>query len=200
MPRFHQGTTTTRERPHTNVDHREAGPDVELTASNAWVAVAEFDTKSDRQRAVVSSLETRIELFRRERHVASSFVMSSRDGHRVVALLWISGHDDFRSLQSAWDQHELPLARRDKAESSRLLLCRCTATSGDPTFAVNGSDILTFEEGLGLALPGGDDETVLGSALLADDTNEHVILITRRTHEDTGERRYHVVRSWDAEP
>jgi hypothetical protein len=190
-------------RPHTGVDHRSIGPDVELADAKGWVAVAEFDVKPDRQQAEISALETRIELFRRERHVESSFVFASRDKHRVGAFLWIDGHDAFRSLQSAWDQHAQHLARTDKAESGRLFLCTCKSTTGNPTFEVEGSDVITFDAlapaAVGEAVAyAASESAVLGTALLADDTSEHFFLLTRCASVARGVRRYHVVRSWDA--
>ncbi len=201
IARFHQGTGTVH--PHTDVDHKSGGPDVELADAKGWVAVAEFDVKPDRQQAEISALETRIELFRHERHVGPSFVFASRDKHRVGAFLWLGGHDAFRSLQSAWDQHAQHLARTDKAESGKLFLCTCRSTTGNPTFEVEGSDVVTFDALAPAAVEAAvadaaRETTVLGTALLADDTSEHFFLLTRASSVGRGIRRYHVVRSWDA--
>jgi len=201
MARFHQGTATDHARPHTDVDHRSVGPDVEIANAKGWVAVAEFGVKPDRQQAEISALETRVELFRRERHIGSSFVIASRDKHRVGAFLWIGGHAEFRSLQSAWDQHAQHLARTDKAESGQLFLCTCKSTTGNPTFEVEGSDVVTFDALAPAATEAAVAEaaretTVLGTALLADDTSEHFFLLTRCSSVARGIRRYHVVRSW----
>ncbi len=197
MSRFHQGTATDHVRPHTNVDHRETGPDLALAASGAWIALAEFHTKPDRQHAAIAAAETRIELFQRERHVTSALVMASNDGHRVVALLWIGGHDDFRSLQSAWDQHQQHLAHTDKAASWKMWLCRCTATSGDPTFEVGGPEVVTFEN-----LSNGDhtlpdDDTTVGGALLSAETDGGAFRLMRRTRSVGDEPHYKIVRTWD---
>jgi hypothetical protein len=204
MARFHQGTATDHARPHTDVDHRSAGPDVDIAEAKGWVAVAEFGVKPDRQQAEISALETRVELFRRERHIGASFVIASRDKHRVGAFLWLGGHDAFRSLESAWDQHALHLARTDKAESSKLFLCTCKSTTGNPTFEVEGSDVVTFDALAPAATEAAVAEaaretTVLGTALLGDDTSEHFFLLTRCSSVARGVRRYHVVRSWDTE-
>jgi hypothetical protein len=187
-------------RPHTTVDHRDGGDDVDLSASSAWIALAIFASKSDRQPAVISEVETMIEQFGRERHVHSAFVMASRDGHRVVAFLWLANHAVFHALQSAWDQHHRHLAREDKAESMQLLLCRSTLATGEPIFEVGGSDVVTFEQGKpgSLSLPLGDDPVVLGSVLLEDDAAEHSFLLVRRSRVVDGQPRYHIVKSWDA--
>ncbi|HTW85454.1 MAG TPA: hypothetical protein VMD91_15400 [Candidatus Sulfotelmatobacter sp.] len=198
MSRFHQGTATTHVRPHTTVDHRPGGLDVDIEASSAWIAVGVFDAKAGREPAVLSSVETMIEQFARERPVPSAFVMASRDGHRVVAFLWLAGHDAFRALQSAWDQHHLHLAREDKAESMRLALCHCTATSGDPLFEIGTTEVVTFEEhtGANAVLPSGDDDTVLGRALLVDDVAQHSFVLSRFSRYDGNARRYAIARSW----
>jgi hypothetical protein len=195
MARFHQGTAPTH--PHTTVDHREGGADVAIGAGGDWIALAQFHTTPDRQRAVLSSVETLMEQFGHERPVAEAFVMASRDGHRVVAFLWLGGHKDYHALQSAWDQHHRHLAREKSGEGMTLALCQCTATSGEPLFAIEGKDIVTFAELPATAkLPAGDDDTVLGRALLVDDVAAHAYLLTRATRGDDGERRYHLVRSW----
>ena len=147
MARFHQGTAPTH--PHTTVDHREGGPDVAVDASGDWIALAQFHTTPDRQPAVLASVETLMEQFGHERPVAEAFVMESRDGHRVVACLWLGGHDAFHALQSAWDQHHRHLAREKAGDMMTLALCHCTATSGEPLFAIGGKDVVTFA-----ALPG----------------------------------------------
>ncbi|MGB8267358.1 MAG: hypothetical protein WCE44_13585 [Candidatus Velthaea sp.] len=203
MHRYDQGTAPTRVHPHTNVDHRQRGPDVEILAGKTWIAIAEFTARPDRQEAVISAVETRIELFRQKHHVAPSFLIASRDGHRVIAFLGVSGHDEFRELQSAWDQHEQHLARTDKAEASKLVLCHCTATSGDPTFSVGSTDVLTFDAFESEIKPAADaladtNDEILGTALLRDDTSTHSFFLTRRTTVPAkGTRRYHVVRSWE---
>lgn len=194
MARFHQGTAPTH--PHTTVDHREGGPDVAVDASGDWIALAQFHTTPDRQPAVLASVETLMEQFGHERPVAEAFVMESRDGHRVVACLWLGGHDAFHALQSAWDQHHRHLAREKAGDMMTLALCHCTATSGEPLFAIGGKDVVTFAALPGAArLPTGDDDTILGRALLVDDVGEHAYLLTRATRSDD-ERRFRLVRSW----
>ncbi|MGD1068164.1 MAG: hypothetical protein ABR975_15250 [Vulcanimicrobiaceae bacterium] len=195
MARFHQGTAPTH--PHTTVDHREGGLDVAVGASSGWIALAQFHTKPERQAAVLASVETLMEQFGHERPVAEAFVMASRDGHRVIAFLWLGGHDAFRALQSAWDQHHRHLAREHKEEALKIALCHCTATSGEALFAVGGKDVVTFAElPANATLPTGDGDTILGRALLVDDVGEHAYLLTRATQSENDERRYHLIRSW----
>jgi len=171
-------------------------------AANTWVALAEFAAKPDRQSAVVAGAEARIDRVLAAGPLGSATLLASRDGLRVVAIVWVDGPEGFAALGERWGEPDVHPARADKDETARLTLCRCVSTSGDPTFAARTADMITFdafETGSKAAVDGAAlaDRTVLGMALLRDESSANTYILTRRSRIDRSARRYQIVRIWD---
>src|ERR1700681_818925 len=106
MPRPHEDL----ER-HTPTDHRPGGPPIGF-AQGAWVAIDVAHVKADRVGAGISAYETLIEKARKSSMKArSAVVLRSVNNRRVIALVEIEGHEAFRHLKSAWDDHHLKAER-----------------------------------------------------------------------------------------
>jgi heme-degrading monooxygenase HmoA len=74
-----------------------------------------------------------------------AMVLRSRDDRRVIALLRLDGHESFRHLASAWDDHHLVAEGRAIAESRSLALYRLSTTAGDPFIDPASTDAYAFE-------------------------------------------------------
>jgi len=140
MPRPHEDL----ER-HVPTDHRPGGVPVAF-ALGAWCAIDIAHMKADRVDAGISTYETLIEKARTSstgpRRAA---VLRSVNGRRVIALVEIEGHDAFRHLRSAWDDHHLHASRHAVAESSSLALYRLAASAGDASLDPESTDAYAFE-------------------------------------------------------
>jgi hypothetical protein len=140
MPRSHEDL----ER-HTPVDHRPGGQAIEFSVG-AWCAVVVAHVKAERVEAALSSYETLIEKARSSSAKAqATAVFRSPNKRRVIALITIDGHDSFRHIQSAWDDHHLSAEHRDVAESSSLVLYRCCASTGEAVIDPSSTDAYAFE-------------------------------------------------------
>ena len=140
MPRPREGL----ER-HTPTDHRPGGPSIAF-ASGVWCAINVAHMKSDRVDAGISTYETLIEKARTSSTKArAAVVLRSVNHRRVIALVEIGGHDAFRHLKSAWDDHQLNAERHAVAESSSLALYRLAASAGDMSFDPASTDAYAFE-------------------------------------------------------
>lgn len=96
--------------------------------------------------AAVSSYETLIEKARASTPKAhEAAVLRSRNDRRVIALLRLDGHEAFRHLTSAWDDHHLLAERHAVAESMSLALYRLATATGEAVIDPTSSDAYAFE-------------------------------------------------------
>jgi hypothetical protein len=130
---------------HQPTDHRLGGVPVTF-AVGAWCAVDIVQVKASRNDAGVSSYETLIEQARTSSaRVTVAAVLRSVNERRVIALIEIPGHDAFRHLRSAWDDHHLAAKRHDVAESTALALYRVVASAGAASVDPGSHDGYAFE-------------------------------------------------------
>jgi len=130
---------------HTLTDHHAGGPPVGF-APGAWCAIDVAHVKAARVGAGISTYETLIEKGRTSSaKVRAAAVLRSVNNRRVIALLEIAGHDAFRHLTSAWDDHHLHAERHTVADSRILGLYRVAAVAGDGSFDPGSHDAYAFE-------------------------------------------------------
>jgi hypothetical protein len=140
MPRPHEDL----ER-HAPTDHRPGGPPIEF-APGAWCAIDVAHVRADRVGAGIAAYETLIEKARTSSAKArAAVVLRSVNNRRVIALIVIAGHDAFRHLKSAWDDHHLTAERHAVAESSSLALYKVAARGGSMAFDPASTDAYAFE-------------------------------------------------------
>ena len=140
MPRPHEDL----ER-HTPTDHRPGGAPIEF-APSAWCAIDVVHVKADRVDAGIAAYETLIEKARTSTAKArAAVVLRSVNHRRVIVLVEIEGHDAFRHLVSAWDDHHLKAERHAVAESSALALYRLAMGSGAVSLDPASKDAYAFE-------------------------------------------------------
>jgi hypothetical protein len=125
---------------HTITDHRVGGVPIHF-AAHAWCAIDVAHLRADRVGAGIAAYETLIE--KAPRRLAA--VLRSTNNRRVISVLEIEGHEAFRHLQSAWDDHHLVATRHDVAESSTLSLYRVAGAAGDPSIDPGTKDSYAFE-------------------------------------------------------
>jgi hypothetical protein len=130
---------------HTPTDHRPGGAPVTF-APGTWCAIDIAHVKADRVDAGISAYETLIEKARTSAVKAhGAAILRSVNNRRVIALLGVNGHDAFRHLKTAWDDHHLSAERHAVAESSTLALYQVAASGGHATIDPASHDSYTFE-------------------------------------------------------
>lgn len=140
MPRPHEDL----ER-HTPVDHRPGGPPVTFPPS-AWCAIEVAHQPAERARAEVATYETLIEKARTSPAKArAAAVFRSVNARRVVALVELGGHEGFRHLTAAWDEHHMVAERHAVADSGSLGLYQLAASAGENTIDPETKDAYAFE-------------------------------------------------------
>jgi len=130
---------------HTPTDHRPGGVPITF-APGTWCAIDVAHVKADRVNAGISAYETLIEKARTSTVKAhGAAIPRSVNNRRVIALIGINGHDAFRHLKTAWDDHHLSAERRAVAESSALALYQVAASGGQATIDSASKDSYGFE-------------------------------------------------------
>jgi hypothetical protein len=184
MPRPHED----RER-HTPTDHAAGGP-ILILAPGTWWAIDVLRVAAERAPAAIASYETLIEKARASKPKAHEAALLRSDNHRrVIVMLRMDGHEAFRHLASAWDDHHLFAERRAVAESQSLALFRLGALTGEAVLDPKPHDAFAFEHILQsvervrqltaavASAPGYRGSAVFGSA---DDTTSAIVY--RFTH------------------
>ena len=130
---------------HTATDHRPGGPVITFAAPSWW-AIALVNLREDRGPAGVASYETLVEKARSGApKVSQAAVLLSHNQRRVIAMLQLGGHEAFRHLAAAWDDHHLVAERHDVAESHNLALYRLAAATGEASIDPTSQDVYAFE-------------------------------------------------------
>ncbi len=130
---------------HTPTDHRPGGAPVTF-APGTWCAIDVAHVKADRIDAGLSAYETLIEKARTSAVKAhGAAILRSVNNRRVIALVGINGHDAFRHLKTAWDDHHLSAERHAVAESSTLALYQVAAGGGHATIDPASHDSYALE-------------------------------------------------------
>jgi|HubBroStandDraft_5_1064220.scaffolds.fasta_scaffold00002_40 hypothetical protein len=132
-------------RHHTPTDHRGGGPAIAF-APGSWCAIAVAHVAAERATAGVAAYETLIERARVSAPKArEATVLESHNRRRVIALLHLDGHEGFKHLQAAWDDHHLFSERRAVAESLSLVLYQVAATIAEAAIDPASTDAYAFE-------------------------------------------------------
>ncbi|HWZ59923.1 MAG TPA: hypothetical protein VNW46_13190 [Gemmatimonadaceae bacterium] len=130
---------------HSPTDHRPGGAPIQFPPG-AWCAIDIVNVRADRMNAGISTYETLIEKARTSSTRARAGAVLRSVNHRhVIAILEIEGHEAFRHLQSAWDDHHLNADRHAVAESSTLGFYRLTTCAGAAALDPATKDAYAFE-------------------------------------------------------
>jgi hypothetical protein len=133
-----------RER-HTLVDHRPGGSPVIFTVGS-WVALGIARVKAERSDACVAAYETLVEKARTSNvHAGPAVVLASDNGRRVVTMVGVRGHDGFRHLSAAWDDHHRDAQHRVIAESVSFALYEVAAGIGAAAIDPASHDAYVYE-------------------------------------------------------
>ncbi|MGC2632876.1 MAG: hypothetical protein WA215_01555 [Candidatus Cybelea sp.] len=131
---------------HTATDHHAGGPAI-VFAPGVWWAIAVVHVTAERADAAIASYETLVEKARTSAaRVHEAAILRSQNHRRVIVLLHLDGHEGFRHLGAAWDDHHLVAHRHDVAESRSLTLYRLVANLGDAAIDPASTDALAFEQ------------------------------------------------------
>jgi hypothetical protein len=141
LPRTHED----RER-HTLVDHRAGGAPAAFTAGS-WLAIGIARVKAERNDACVAAYETLVERARASNvHAGAAAVFASDNGRRVAVLVGVRGHDGFRHLAAAWDDHHRNAQHRVIAESVSFALYEVAAAIGAAEIDPSSHDAYVYEQ------------------------------------------------------
>ncbi|MGA7202528.1 MAG: hypothetical protein WBX26_11920 [Candidatus Cybelea sp.] len=131
---------------HTATDHHAGGQAI-VFAPGAWWAIAVVHVTAERADAAIASYDTLVEKARTSAARAhEAAILRSQNHRRVIVLLHLDGHEGFRHLGAAWDDHHLVAPRHDVAESRSLTLYRLVANLGDAAIDPASTDALAFEQ------------------------------------------------------
>jgi hypothetical protein len=174
---------------HTLVDHRSGGVPITF-APGAWCAIDVVHTKAERIDASLSAYETLIEKARTQPlGVRVAAVLRSVNDRRVIALVDLEGHEAFRHLKSAWDDHHLAHEKRDVAESTALGLYRLAATSGDTSIDPLSKDTYAVEQiargshpATALARAAAQAKGFRGVLVFESDGDDRLVIVYRFAH------------------
>ncbi len=133
-----------RER-HTLVDHRTGGPAIRFS-TGSWWAIAIANVAAQRVDAEIASFESLIEKAQTSGpHAHSAVVFRSANDRRVLALVELDGHEAYRRLAAAWDDHHVFAEHRANAESRTLRLHRVAETFGESVLDPGTQSACSFE-------------------------------------------------------
>ncbi len=133
-----------RER-HTLVDHRPGGSPATFPAGS-WVAIGIARVTAERNDACIAAYETLIEKARTSNiHADPAVVFASQNGRRAVTLVGLRGHEGFRHLAAAWDDHHRNAQHRVIAESVSFALYEVAASIGAADIDSASHDAYTYE-------------------------------------------------------
>jgi hypothetical protein len=169
-----------RER-HTLVDHRGGGSPVTF-ADGSWAAVGVARVKAERSDACIAAYETLVEKAQQSNvHAGPAVVFASENGRRVVTVVGVRGHDGFRHLAAAWDDHHRSVEHRVISESVTFALYEVVAGTGARDIDPASHDAYVYERvdrpvPHASALFGALPEFVGASVFYDDDANATIIL------------------------
>ncbi len=134
-----------RER-HTLVDHRPGGSPVMFTLGS-WLGIGIARVQAERADACVSAYETLAAEEARTAgvHAGPAVVFESANSRRVVTMVGLRGHDGFRRLTAAWDDHHRNAQHRVIAESVSFALYEVAASIGAADVDCASHDVYAYE-------------------------------------------------------
>jgi hypothetical protein len=134
-----------RER-HTLVDHRPGGSPITFP-NGSWLVVGVARVKAERSDACVAAYETLVEKARTSNvHASIAAVFTAENGRRVVTMVGVRGHEGFRHLAAAWDDHHRFEQHRAIAEAVSLGLYEVVASVAEAGVDPGSHDVLVFEQ------------------------------------------------------
>lgn len=133
-----------RER-HTLVDHRPGGSPI-LFSVGSWLAIGTARVKAERLDACVSAYETLVEAARASNvHADPAAIFAAANGRRAVTFVGVRGHDGFRHLTAAWDDHHRNAEHRVIAESVSFALYEVAASVAAADIDPTSHDTYVYE-------------------------------------------------------
>jgi hypothetical protein len=159
-------------------------------AVDSWLAIGIAHVKAERTDACVAAYETLIEKARTSNvHAGPAAVFASDNGRRVVTMVGLPGHDEFRHLAAAWDDHHRNAQHRVIAESVSFTLYRVAAGIAAADIDPASHDAYVYEH-LDRSAPGasalfsslGDSPNFRGAAVFSDDGATATVILSRFAH------------------
>jgi hypothetical protein len=151
--------------------------------------------KAERSDACVAAYESLVEKTRTSNvHAGPAVVFSSHDRRRVLTLVGVRGHDGFRQLAAAWDDHHRFEQHRAIAESVSLGLFEVAASVAAADVDSASHDVFVYEQVerpvadvAGLFASAGASPDILGATILHGDDDRTAVILARFAHLDAYE-------------
>jgi hypothetical protein len=177
-----------RER-HTLVDHRRGGRAITFP-TGSWLAVGVARVKAERSDACVAAYESLIEKAQTSNaHADRAVVFTSQNRRRVVTLVGVRGHDEFRHIAAAWDDHHRFAQHRAIAESVSLGLFDLAESVATTDVDPDSHDAWVYEQFAhvmhdvtGLFAAMSDPANFRGAMMLRGDDERATIILSRFAH------------------
>jgi hypothetical protein len=174
-----------RER-HTLVDHRPGGEPV-MFAHGSWLVLGVAHVKAERSDACVSAYETLLEKAATSKtHAHPAAILLSKNQRRVVTLAGVAGHDGFKAIAAAWDDHHREAQHRAIAESASLGLFTVSASIADAALDPASHDAFDYEQFLhpipaaaALFSEATAPDSFRGALLLSGDDGHTTVIVSR---------------------
>jgi hypothetical protein len=171
---------------HTLVDHRPGGDPLTF-APGSWIVLGVAHVKSERTDACVSAYETLLEQAAASKaHAYPAAVVVSGNGRRVITLAGVTGHDGFKAIAAAWDDHHREAQHRAIAESVSLGLFALSASIGAAALDPSSHDAFDYEQferpvdnATGLFALGTAPDTFRGAMILRGDDGRATVIFSR---------------------
>jgi hypothetical protein len=179
-----------RER-HTLVDHRPGGAPVTF-AHGSWLVLGIAHVKAERSDACVSAYETLLEKAAKAKtHVRPAAILVSANARRVVTLAGVAGHDGFKAIAAAWDDHHREAQHRAIAESASLGLFAVSASIGAAAIDAASHDAFAYAQfarpvpgAAGVFAPATVPDAFRGAMILSGDDGRTTVIVSRFAHAD----------------
>lgn len=114
--------------------------------ARSWLAVGIARVKAERNDACIAAYETLVEKSSTSNvHGGPAVVFASGDGRRVVTMVGVRGHDGFRHLSAAWDDHHRNAQHRVIAEAVSFALYEVAASVGATDIDPDSHDAYVYE-------------------------------------------------------
>jgi hypothetical protein len=176
---------------HTLVDHRPGGDPVTF-AHGSWLVLGVAHVKAERSDACVSAYETLLEKAATSKtHARPAAIFLSHNERRVVTLAGVAGHDGFKAIAAAWDDHHREAQHRAIAESVTLGLFSVSAAIGAAAIDPASHDAMHYEQFLhpipgaaGLFSAATAPDTFRGALILNGDDGRTTAIVSRFTHAE----------------
>ena len=174
---------------HTLVDHRPGGEAIAFP-TGSWLVLGVARVKAERSDACVAAYESLVEKAQTSNvHGGPAAVLTSHNHRRVITMVGVRGHDEFRHLAAAWDDHHRFAQHRAIAESVSLGLFEVATAIAAADIDPASHDVFEYEQferpvsnAADVFAAAGESANFRGATILHGDDGRATVLLSRFAH------------------